>query len=33
MLDLRTDEAMFGIMEITDIDPPAIDTLFELSSA
>jgi hypothetical protein len=31
MFDLRTGDAMFGIIEITDIVPPAIDTVFELS--
>jgi hypothetical protein len=33
MFDFRTGDAMFGVIETTDIEPPAIVTVFELSSA
>jgi hypothetical protein len=33
MFDLRTGDAMFGVIETTDIESPAIVTVFELSSA
>jgi hypothetical protein len=33
MFDFKTGDAMFGVIETTDIEPPAIVTVFELSSA